>query len=119
MPNHFELMEVRIYPRYDEGLNEAGKCALRLRTYLEYSGAVARAISSMSVARRSNDEDPQPANLHEWLVDYDEELFVIARLGDGLVGSAQHEFDQLIKFIDVETEPAQNSEQLAAEYPNG
>lgn len=111
MPNHFELMDVRIFPRYDESLTEAGKCAVRLRTYLEYSGAVCRAISSMTVARRSNDEYPQPKNLHEWLVDYDEELFVIARLNDALTGSAQHEFDELMKFVDVETEPAQNSDQ--------
>ena len=32
MPNFFELLEVKIYPRFDEGLTEAGKCAVRLRT---------------------------------------------------------------------------------------
>lgn len=117
MPNFFELLEVKIYPRFDEGLTEAGKCAVRLRTSLEYSGAVFRAISSMRVSLRSNEEDPQPANLHEWLRDYDEELFVLARLGDALVGSADHEFCELVKLIDLGEEPAQNPDQLAAVKP--
>lgn len=51
----------------------------------------------MRVSHRSNEEDPQPTNLHEWLRDFDDELFVIARLGDALVGSAYHEFEELIK----------------------
>ncbi len=114
MPNFFELISVEIHPRYEEGLNEAGKCAVRLRTSLEYSGAVFRAISSMRVSLRANDEDPQPANLYEWLRDFDDELFVIARLGDALVGSADHEFSELVKLIDLDEEPSQNPDQLAA-----
>lgn len=100
MPGYFDTIEIKISPRCEEGMSEVDKRSLRLRTALEYCGAVFRGIGNMRVALRSNSEDPQPANLHEWLLDFDDELFVLARLGDAIAGAADHEFYQLIELID-------------------
>lgn len=100
MPGYFDTIEIKISPRYEEGMSEMEKCSLRLRTALEYCGAVFRGIGSLQVAPRSNSEDPQPKNLHEWLLDFDEELFTLARIGDALAGAADHEFHELIDLID-------------------
>lgn len=100
MPSYLDTIEIKISPRYEEGSSDVEKCQLRLRTAVEYCGAVFRGIGSMRVAPRSNSKDPQPTNLHEWMLDFDEELFTLARLGDAIAGAADHEFYQLIELID-------------------
>lgn len=110
-----ELLDLKIYPRYEEGDDEATKAFRRVRIGLEYSGYVFRAIGSLALSRRANKDDPQSVNLWEHLRDADEELTALAKLGDACAAFAESEFEEFVKnYVDEPAKAAQNSEQLAA-----
>lgn len=110
-----EVLEIIIHPQRQPDDDESDLAFHRVQLGIEYCGFLFRAIGSLSVAKRSAVEDPQPPGQWEHLRDFDDELNALARVGDAFAGFAEESFGAFVqKYVDAAPVTEQNSQQLVA-----